>query len=200
MQLARVIVADPAWLFGDSLPGNGRGASKHYGCLPTTGQAGLVGLGEEFDLTDVKLPPLAPDCLLFMWRVASMQAEALRLGRAWGFGEPKSELVWVKKTRHGKRFMGMGRYVRMEHEVCLIFARGRGASLIQDHGVRSTFEAPVGRHSEKPDAFYELVERLVPGGPFVEMFARKPRPGWICVGNELPGGCVDMTGVSCAAE
>ena len=185
---ACVLVADPAWLFGDSLPGQGRGASAHYGCMPTKGQAALPTF-EPSDLTDMRLPPLAADCLLFLWRVAAMQREALHVMRAWGFGEPKSELVWLKKTVTGKRWFGMGRYVRAEHEVCLIGARGRGASLIRDHAVRSTFEAVAGRHSEKPDEFFEIVERLAPG-PYVEMFARRPRKGWTCIGNELEGGCI----------
>jgi N6-adenosine-specific RNA methylase IME4 len=50
--------------------------------------------------------------------------------------------------------------------------------------VRSSFEAPVGRHSEKPDESYELIERLAPG-PYVELFARRKRPGWTCLGNEV---------------
>lgn len=181
---ARVLVADPAWLFGDSLPGQGRGASKHYGCMPTTGQTALPTF-DAMDLTDMRLPPLAHDCLLFLWRVASMQSEALHVMRAWGFGEPKSELVWVKTTKHGKRHFGMGRYVRNEHEVCLIGRRGRAK--VRSSSVRSTFSAPVGRHSEKPDVFYALVEELC-DGPYAEMFARRPRAGWSCFGNELEGG------------
>jgi mRNA (2'-O-methyladenosine-N6-)-methyltransferase len=34
---------------------------------------------------------------------------------------------------------------------------------------------------------YEIIERLVPGGRKVEIFARKHniRPGWLSVGNQL---------------
>jgi N6-adenosine-specific RNA methylase IME4 len=129
-----------------------------------------------------KLPPLADDCLLLLWRVASMQQEALSVLVAWGF-KLKSEVVWCKVTKQGKPRMGMGRYTRASHETCLLATRGRVN--VADHGVCDTFAAPVGRHSEKPDEIYRIAERLVPGGPFVELFARRRRQGWQAYGNEL---------------
>lgn len=46
------------------------------------------------------------------------------------------------------------------------------------------FNWPRGRHSAKPAAFFELVERVSPG-PYLEMFARERRPGWFAFGNEV---------------
>jgi hypothetical protein len=57
----RVELADPAWQFRDRLPGPGRGAAKHYQCLSV------------LELCAFPRPPLADDCTLFLWRVASMQ-------------------------------------------------------------------------------------------------------------------------------
>lgn len=164
------LTSDPPWKFGDALPGHGRGAQKHYALLSVD------------ELCRFPLPPLASDCRLFLWRVASMQEEALAVMRAWGFAL-KAEIVWKKLTTTGKRHFGMGRTVRMEHEVCLIGVRGRPPVL--SHSVRSVFEAPVGRHSEKPDEFYRVVESLSPG-PYAELFARRRRRGWTVFGNELP--------------
>ncbi len=166
----RVLVADPPWPFGDKLPGAGRGATKHYKTMTIR------------DIEDFEYPALQRDAVLFLWRVASMQEEALRVMRCWGF-TPKSELVWCKLTKNLRRHFGMGRYVRMEHEVCLIGVRGK--CFPWDKGVRSVFTAPVGEHSAKPDAFYEIVERLYPGGPFHELFARRRREGWTQEGDEL---------------
>jgi N6-adenosine-specific RNA methylase IME4 len=167
---ARVLCADPPWKFGDALPGPGRGATKHYPCMTVA------------DLCAFPLPPLDDDAHLFLWRVASMQQEALDVAKAWGF-TVKSEIVWKKITVNGKRHFGMGRQVRMEHEVALICTRGKPK--VRDHAMRSIFEAPVGRHSEKPEIFYrDVVERLC-AGPYVELFARRERPGWACFGNEL---------------
>ena len=41
-----------------------------------------------------------------------------------------------------------------------------------------------GAHSEKPTEIHARIERLV-AGPYVELFARKPVPGWDAWGNEV---------------
>lgn len=177
----KVLCVDAPWKFTDKLPGDGRGAQKNYACLSRT------------ELMRFPLPPLADDCALFFWRVAAMQQDALDVVDAWDF-KVKSEVVWLKKTEHGLRWFGMGRTVRAEHEVCILATRGR--PVVKDHSVRSTFvtehtelpdfaglSAVVGRHSEKPEEFYKIVETLFEG-PYCELFARRQRPGWTCLGDE----------------
>ncbi len=182
----RCIVADAPWQFSDKLPGNRRGAEKHYDVMGVQ------------DIARIELPPIADDAHLFFWRVSSMQQEALDVIRAWGF-TVKSELVWLKRTKTGKRHFGMGHHTRLEHEVCLIATRGRGAGIL-NRSTRSTFvtelyldddgggsfEAMTGRHSQKPDEFFQIVENLVPG-PRLELFARNQRPGWTTLGNQIDG-------------
>ncbi len=134
--------------------------------------------------------------ILFLWRVSSMVEEAYQVVRAWGF-VPKTEIVWKKLTATGKRHFGMGRITRAEHETCIVATLGRPE--IRDHGVRSTFEAapPDGifeaeatrKHSQKPEEFFEIVEALS-AGPYVELFARRQRPGWTCLGNQAHGELV----------
>lgn len=166
---ARLLMADPPWHFGDTLPGRGRGAAKHYPCMTVE------------EICAYPLPPLADDCLLLLWRVAAMQEEALRVVREWGF-TLKSEIIWEKLTKNGKQHFGMGHYVRVAHEVCLIGVRGRVK--VADRAVRSSFSAPVGIHSQKPDEIYAIAERLS-AGPYVELFARRSRKGWQQFGNQL---------------
>ncbi|MHB8335660.1 MAG: MT-A70 family methyltransferase [Acidimicrobiales bacterium] len=48
----------------------------------------------------------------------------------------------------------------------------------------NSFRADRLRHSQKPDCFYDLVERSSPG-PYLEMFARRHRVGWTAWGNEI---------------
>lgn len=167
----QIICADCPWKFGDRLPGPKRGASKFYPCMTAA------------ELEAFGLPPVADDALLFLWKVAAMPEEASRVIRAWGF-KAKSELVWLKTTKTGKRHFGMGRYTRQSHETCIIATRGRGIKLIANHGIRSVFEAPVGRHSEKPDAFYEIVRELTTGRR-CELFARRVRKGFTPFGNQV---------------
>jgi len=165
-----VLVADPPWSFADKL-GRKRGAARQYQVLSLD------------EIKKFPLPSLAKDAFLFLWRVSSQVEEAYEVVRYWGF-VPKSEIVWVKKTKHGNRHMGMGRTVRGEHEVCIVATRGRPR--VKSRGIRSTFDAPVGRHSAKPEAFFDLVEALA-AGPYVELFARRRRRGWTCIGNEVDG-------------
>lgn len=174
---ARCVVADPGWKFGDSLPGKGRGASKFYRCMTVE------------EICQFALPPIADDAWLFLWRVGSMLAEALDVCRAWGFGAQKSEIVWVKTAKHtpvgvpALPAMGMGRTVRNAHEIAIVAKRGRPER--SSASVPSVIFAPRGAHSEKPDLFYQHVERFCPG-PRVDIFARKWRPGWDAIGDELP--------------
>jgi N6-adenosine-specific RNA methylase IME4 len=45
------------------------------------------------------------------------------------------------------------------------------------------------RHSEIPDSFAEMIERMYSTGPKLEMFGRrKPRRGWDAHGNESEAG------------
>lgn len=166
----KVICADPPWSFGDKLPGAGRGAEKNYDVMTID------------DICQFAIPPTEPDAWLFMWRVSSQVEEAYRVVRAWGF-TPKSEIVWQKLTKSGKKHFGMGRYVRASHETCVVAVKGRPKPL--DLSIRSTFEAATGVHSEKPEEFYAgIVEKLAPG-PYCELFARKTRPGWTSFGNQV---------------
>lgn len=173
MLTVSTIVADCPWKFSDKLPGPGRGAEKHYPCM-TVEELIAFPTTWEFEV--------ARDAYLLFWRVASMQEEALRVVRAWGF-TVKSEIVWLKRTATGKRWLGMGRHTRSEHEVCLIATRGRVQPL--NHSTRSTFEGVVQGHSTKPEEFYRLVAATFPA-PRVELFARWRRDGWLQFGNELP--------------
>lgn len=165
----RVLVADCPWQPDDQLDDSTRGAATQYKTMNVA------------QLKRFVLPPLYEDSTLFFWRLASMQQEALDVIETWDF-TVKAEIVWKKLTKTGKRHFGMGRQVRMEHEVCLIATSGAPQTL--DKSIRSTFEAPVGRHSEKPEEFFKIVERLK-AGPYCELFARRLRNGWTCLGDEL---------------
>jgi N6-adenosine-specific RNA methylase IME4 len=173
---ARFLVADPPWEFGDRLPGGGRGAEKHYTCMSLS------------DILRMPLPPIHQDAVLFLWRVSSMVEEAYQVAHVWGF-KPKSEIVWNKTDATGEKdALGMGHIVRGSHETCIVATRGRIIKP-QSRSERTSFRAPRAKHSEKPEEFYRIVERLYPlelwPESHVELFARRRRKGWIQFGDEL---------------
>jgi N6-adenosine-specific RNA methylase IME4 len=49
----------------------------------------------------------------------------------------------------------------------------------------SVIEAPRREHSRKPDEAYDLIERMYPELPKIELFARHARAGWAAWGNEV---------------
>jgi N6-adenosine-specific RNA methylase IME4 len=143
------------------------------------------------EIIRMPLPPLHDDCVLFFWRVSSMVEEAYQVVRAWGF-VPKTELVWEKTTGedNDKLSFGMGRILRGAHETCIVAARGDRIECMSK-SERTVFRAPRGAHSEKPEEFYRIIERLYPldlwPESHVELFARRRRRGWIQHGHGLPG-------------
>lgn len=179
-----VLTADCPWPFEQNEDSDARWGTidRHYAPMSMT------------ELCLFPLPNLARDCVLFFWRVSAMQRQALDVVKAWGFTD-KAELVWRKRTKHGKRHFGMGRWTRAEHETAIIATRGNPQALARN--IRSTFSAPVpvypighpkeGHpiHSAKPEKFYDIVERLA-AGPYAELFARRRRPGWSCFGDQVP--------------
>ncbi|GAJ00300.1 unnamed protein product, partial [marine sediment metagenome] len=68
-----------------------------------------------------------------------------------------------------------------QHE--FLFAATKGSCLPQLGSLEpSVLFAPKREHSEKPEAMYELIERMYPG-PYIELFARKTRPNWATWGT-----------------
>ena len=93
-------------------------------------------------------------------------AAALLAG--WGF-DYKQLLTWRKPK------FSQGRYFRPRAEYVLFGTRGGLMLARQD--VPNDFDGPVGEHSEKPDAFFDLVCAASPA-PYGEAFQRRARPGF----------------------
>lgn len=126
-------------------------------------------------------------CLLVMWWVGAMPQEAIGLCKAWGFRLVNMNgFVWRKLTKRRIPFFGMGFATRAGSESALIGVKGKLGELIKDHSVRAVIEAPVGRHSEKPNEFREDIEKLCGDVPRIELFARTAADGWDCWGDQAP--------------
>lgn len=157
--------------------GMDRHPSNHY---PTAAEAHTP--EEIVARTAERFQCLADDCVLEMWTTIPHLAIALKVMELRGFTY-KSQRVW-NKVRPG-RGRGTGYWVTGEHEIILIGTRGKVVAPDHAH-FRSSFEAPVGKHSEKPDQQYELAEFHFPNVPKIEFNARRARAGWFPWGLEAP--------------
>lgn len=155
----RTIVADPPWRYGNQKGSAARGhARNHYSTMAL----------DEIAVLDVQ--SIAGDsCHLYLWGVNQLLDATYDIARAWGF-DPLTLVTWCKPGP------GVGYYFRNNTEHVLFATRGE--PMVPDAAEMSTwFEWPRTRHSVKPAAFMDLVERVSPG-PYVELFSREPRLGW----------------------
>lgn len=80
---------------------------------------------------------------------------------------------------------GLGQRVRMCHEHLLFGRIGKVPVPETKHRLPSVIYAPRGRHSQKPDEAFSLIETHDGEGYRLEMFARAARDGWTAWGNEV---------------
>lgn len=172
-KLYGVIYADPPWRFEPRSRETGmdRAADNHY---PTM----------TLDAIKALPVPAADDSVLFLWATAPMLPQALEVMVAWGFAY-KSSAVWLK-TRPGT-----GYWFRNRHEILLVGTRGDIPAPAPGEQPESVIEKAQGGHSAKPAVFADMIERLYPTMPKLELFARQARPGWDAHGNEALGNPAD---------
>ncbi len=177
-----VIVPDFPWSFEVySGKGKQRSAERHYDTWSLERIMAMAPLIRAL---------AADDCVLLLWAVSPEMPEAIKITEACGFDYKTVGFYWVKTTPNatlitldGKGLhWGMGYHTRSNVEPCLLATRGSPPRLAAD--VHQVVIAPVGEHSAKPDEVYRRIERLYPG-PRLELFARKPRDGWVTWGNEI---------------
>lgn len=175
-QFYRTVVVDPPWT--PSLHANNprratvdkAGPQKHYKTLS---------LDEIIRIE----PTLAEQCHVYIWCLSQHVDWGYEIAKAWNV-EPQILLTWAKPG------LGAGRFqCNTEHVlVCRGGSRvgnpfGFGGQVAPATG-GTWFNWPRGKHSEKPQEFFDMVERISPP-PFLEMYARKPRAGWAVFGDEL---------------
>ena len=119
----------------------------------------------------------ADDAILWLWTTNAHLFEAKGVLEAWGF-EQKTILTWVK------HHCGVGVWLRGQTEHCVLATKGRPLVNLTDQS--TVLRAPAGRHSQKPDEFYALVEKLCPAPRYAELFQRTAREGWDGHGDEVP--------------
>jgi len=157
----KTILADPPW---DVQQKGALGAIQHYNLLT---------------LDRIKAMPVADlaedDAHLWLWVTNATLRAGYDVMEAWGF-TPRSPLTWIKPR------LGLGQYLRNASEHLLFGTRGRAP--VAYRAQPTWMFAPLQDHSHKPEEQYAIIERIS-GGPYLELFARRPQPGWDAWGNQI---------------
>lgn len=176
MKKYTVLYADPPWRYRNKP--NGRSPESHYPTMKTE------------DICALPVQALAAeDCALFLWVTMPMLFEAQKVLAAWGFRYKTVAFVWVKQNRKGSGiFWGMGYWTRANAELCLLATRGRPQRRAKN--IHQVIISPVEEHSKKPEEARQRIEALLGEVPRLELFARRPSPGWDVWGNEVESDVV----------
>ena len=167
-----VVVMDPPW--------------KLAGAAPTRGVALGYAQLQDDAIASIPIPKIQKNGFLFIWVINSRYSLALKLFEKWGY-EMVDDISWVKATINRRLAKGHGFYLQHAKETCLVGKKGMDPpSLQRNVGSDVIFSQRRGQ-SQKPTELYELIEKLVPNGKYLEIFGRRNnlRNHWCTIGLEL---------------
>ncbi len=168
------ILIDPPWRFANR---TGKMAPEHKRLhrYPTMSFAEIAAL------------PVAryalPRSHLYLWCPNALLLEALQIMKGWGFTY-KTNIVWYKTRKDGgPDGRGVGFYFRNVTELLLFGTRGKLRTLKPGRRQVNIIVARKQEHSWKPEEAYQIIEACSPG-PYLELFARQQRTGWVAWGDQ----------------
>jgi N6-adenosine-specific RNA methylase IME4 len=169
------ILADPPWQFTNK---TGKVAPEHK----RLSRYGTLMLPEIMALPVAEIA--AQKAHLYLWCPNALLPDGLAVMKAWGFSY-KSNIVWHKVRKDGgSDGRGVGFYFRNVTELLLFGVRGKNARTLAPGRRQVNLMATRKReHSRKPDEQYAIIEACSPG-PYLELFARGTRKGWVTWGNQ----------------
>lgn len=170
------ILADPPWRFQNA---TGKVAPEHQRLhrYETMTVAEIMAL----EVGKCSLPTSH----LYLWIPNALLPVGLEVMKAWGY-EYKTNIIWHKIRKDGgSDGRGVGFYFRNVTEICLFGVKGNNARTLQPVRTQVNYLATQKReHSRKPDELYEIIESCS-RGPYLELFARTPRNGWVSYGDQV---------------
>ncbi|MEX0679531.1 MAG: MT-A70 family methyltransferase [Pirellulales bacterium] len=169
------ILADPPWQFQNR---TGKVAPEHK----------RLRRYRTMSFDEIRAMPIpfhvAEKSHLYLWCPNALLEEGLSVMRAWGFSY-KTNIVWYKVRKDGgPDGRGVGFYFRNVTELLLFGTRGKLRTLKPGRTQVNLFRTRKQEHSRKPDEVFEIIEACSLG-PFLELFARERRNGWVQWGDEL---------------
>lgn len=166
-QCFQVIYADPPWSYRNKKTGGSMisGAEAKYPTMSVD------------EICSLQIPA-DKNAVLFLWATVPLMPEAFQVMQAWGF-KYKTMITWRKIMS-----LGMGFWWRGQCEHLLFGVKGNVKAFRMQEP--NFIQTKVEKHSQKPQAFRELIERATPHLPNkLELFARNKFEGWHCWGNEV---------------
>jgi N6-adenosine-specific RNA methylase IME4 len=168
------ILADPPWQFANR---TGKVAPEHkrLNRYPT------LTLKE---ICEIPIQLAASEAShLYLWVPNALLPEGLEVMKTWGF-KYKTNIIWHKIRKDGgPDGRGVGFYFRNTTEILLFGIRGSLRTLAPGRSQVNIIKSMKQEHSRKPEEVFEIIEKCSPG-PYLELFARGSRPGWVLWGNQ----------------
>jgi N6-adenosine-specific RNA methylase IME4 len=210
-QKFNIIVADPPWSFNDNLTMSDvkRGAKSQYKSILSKDEIlslPITNISADNAILFLWVPSaLLEDGLTtmktwgfdlkqtFVWVKTKPQPEKIILSILRTIWKDISEVKFFHFRKALQNFdlnsflsFYLGRIFRQTHEIALIGTRGKIYSHLKNHSQRSVLLTSISKHSEKPEEIQDRLELLWPDAKKIELFARRDRNGWVCLGNECP--------------
>jgi N6-adenosine-specific RNA methylase IME4 len=162
-----VISVDPPWPY--------EGESKNITSFDSVGRR-VANPYPEMSINQIKeiQLPLMNDAVVLLWTTHRFLPDSFEILKSWGL-DYKALMVWDKEK------IGMGAWLRMQCEFCLVAIKGKPYWENTSH--RDILREPRREHSRKPDSFFDIVEKITLGRR-LEYFSREKRNGWEVFGND----------------
>jgi N6-adenosine-specific RNA methylase IME4 len=157
-----VVIADPPWPYGTNYNPSTRRVANPY---------------PEQTIEEIERdrPNFTDDAVLWFWTTHRFIWDAKNILESWGF-EYKGMIVWDKEK------MGMGSWLRMQCEFCLLGIKGK--PFFDKGKVRDIIREPRREHSRKPDSFFQIVKQVC-NGRIIDWHSRENKDGIESRGNEI---------------
>lgn len=216
-QKFQVIVSDPPWSFSDSLSMSDvkRGAEANYHTM-TIKDIKNLRVRSLADPEGCILALWVPSSLLqegldtmkswgFEQKQTYIWVKTKKEPLASLFGPLKKSIFaagWFKNTitqaltkclhsfnMNDTLAFFMGRLFRQTHEICLIGTNNNKIyKKLKNKSQRSVSFGENLKHSAKPEHLQDSLDIMFPNCNKLEMFARRNKKNWVCVGDEVCGG------------
>jgi len=129
------------------------------------------------DIKNLPIESLCDEsCFMFIWTTHKWLPKTFELIEEWGFNY-NCTITWDK----GVGFTPMG--FMWSTEFCLFCIKKGNKTRLKKLGEKTIIKAKSKEHSRKPDAIFNLIDKVCDGKK-IDVFARRKRFGWDTWGND----------------